>query len=176
MWLPILKTFQLKPGIHGVQMAPKGSKKPRTTNAIAFAKEEMGIEFVPWDAYPGGYLVEYEGMRGTVYADVWTEIALVKQGRRRTTYHSFGPEGCPAASDGVSWNAWRQSLLKDDILAAPDRAGVRFAIKIQTARAMRHTGKEDSSSKYRHFGIKERYKMTMMQTIPNSPARDAAAA
>lgn len=174
VWLPVLKTFQLKPGVHGVRMAPKGGRVPRTSQAIAFAKEDMGVEFVPWEAYPDGYLVEYEGDRGIVYADVWTEISLVKKGQRRSTYHSFGTEGCPAIKDGVPWDAWRLSLLTKGVLREPDRVGMRQALKIQSARAMRHISKEDSSSKYRHFGIKERYKLDKMQNTPAMPTKKAA--
>jgi len=133
-WLPVVKPFHWHPGVNGVKNGPKGSDSPDPDQARGKMARE-GWHFIPWDAFPGGYIVEYDGQRGTVYADVWMAPYVHGHGPRAVVnWEREGPD-CPAiAEDGISFNAWRRSLVTSGLVPEITRLAMARRIKIQENR------------------------------------------
>jgi hypothetical protein len=131
------------------------------------AAEEFGMVAIPFDSYPGGYLVEYAtghaGQKAVVYADVWTEIQTIPGKGGKQTKHVFNGANCPAHTDGIPFDQWRASLVTRGIVEPPSQIAMDAAIGLQSARASRHEKKESTNPVYALHGTKERYKLDKMR-------------
>lgn len=138
--LPSLRRFKIKPGVRGVQTGKAQGDGPIWTgakarlegdgwlfiphNAIAAAKGKRGI--VAFGAkVPGGYLVRYDGKRGTIYADAWSRPVSVPGGKIVWEY------------DQAGFNAFRRDLVKRGIIPAPTERAINVLIRRQEHRARR---------------------------------------
>lgn len=63
-WLPWLSKLSADPGVSNVDQGGD-------TAAAEVAKRRRGWTIIPWDAEPGGYVVAYDGVAGTVHLSKW---------------------------------------------------------------------------------------------------------
>lgn len=134
--LPVLKPFYHRPGVAGVRTGARGSG--RADIAVAMTRHlERGWVFLPWDAFPGGYVVEYEGVRGPVFLDVFTEPHRMNRSKP-ITICSYDTPGCPAQEEeGISWDQWRASLVESGAIPGPSVHAIDRLIRVQTHRSER---------------------------------------
>ena len=122
-WLPILKRFQIRPGVNGVKQNRRGGAD------WAHAKsrfESNGWRFIMPEEVEGGYMVQYEGRGGPVYSDKWTEPRSLGQGRNARIRWEFDQEG---------YDDFRRGLK--ELIGEPDPTVIDLKTTIQERRAVR---------------------------------------
>jgi hypothetical protein len=109
-WLPRLKKFFHMPGVNGVGTGKRGTNKPNLDRAILKLAKE-GWTRIPWDAFPDGYIVEFDGARGTIYASVFMYPEVVGSGDRATLTWDWQHPKSIAAKKAITYNDFRRSLV-----------------------------------------------------------------
>lgn len=134
--LPVLKPFMHRPGVAGVRTGARGTG--RADIAVAMVKHrEQGWVFLDWDTFPGGYVVEWEGVRGPVFLDVFTEPREVRRSKP-VTLCEYNTPGCPAqVEESITWDQWRLSLVTEGHIPGPSSFAVERLIRLQGNRAER---------------------------------------
>jgi hypothetical protein len=122
-WLPVLKRFELRPGLNGVKVNRRGGVD--YVNAKA-RFESNGWTFILPEEIDGGYLVEYEGRRGPVYSDRFTTPRALGMGSGARIVWDF---------DRDAFNDWRRELKER--LGEPDPSVIDMKSTIQRKRSER---------------------------------------
>ena len=123
-WLPILKRFQLRPGLNGVRTGRRGAGVDYINAKARF--ESNGWTFILPEDVEGGYLVEYEGTRGPVYSDRFTTPRALGMGRGARVGWDF---------DREAYTEFRRSLVER--LGPIDPSVIDLKSTIQQKRAVR---------------------------------------
>lgn len=134
--LPSLRKFKIRPGVHGIRQGKHdgdgadwlGTRTRRESegwvfiapNALSGSVQAFG------EPVPGGYVVQYNGQRGTIYADAWS-APVMRPGAKKITW----------IADNTGFAMFRRALIKQAIIAPPDRMVVDALIRVQEQRAGR---------------------------------------
>jgi hypothetical protein len=121
-WLPLIKKFALRPGVNGVKQTRKGVDY--LNSKVTF--EQNGWTFIMPEDVDGGYLVEYEGRWGKVYADKWSTPRSLGPGQNAKIIWDH---------DREAWNDFRRSLVPK--LGPPDPSIIDMKVTLQGKRARR---------------------------------------
>lgn len=108
-WLPMLSTLRADPGVANVDQGGD-------TAAAEVAKRRRGWTIIPWDAEPGGYVVAYDGVAGTVHMSKW-ELPKVVAGQTRIE------------SDEEGYWAFCRRLVVDGYIELPDADFINIQIE-----------------------------------------------
>ncbi len=108
-WLPMLSTLRADPGVGNVD-------KDGNTDAAEVAKRRRGWTVIPWDAEPGGYVVAYDGVAGTVHMSKW-ELPKVVAGQTRIE------------SDEEGYWAFCRRLVVNGYIELPDADFINIQIE-----------------------------------------------
>lgn len=165
--LPILTKFLLRPGLNGVRARPSGGIDYSETRGIY---QDRGWIFLPTDIIKGGYLREYQGRGGKVYADRWTTPRSLGGGSRVVW-----------DIDHKGYNAFRRGLVEDGTIAKPDPVIYDFLLAQYTRRIqyeqqkghLPHVGKsiaKNEEKKEALIEIKKTKKPTKRKTKKAPPA------
>lgn len=122
-WLPRLKRFSLTPGVNGIRQDRRGGVDYGSTKA---SFERRGWTFIMPEDVPGGYMVEFEGRWGKVYADKWTHPRALGVGASAKIIWD---------RDDEAYNDFRRSLMER--LGQPDPSVIDFRETLQSKRAKR---------------------------------------
>jgi hypothetical protein len=122
-WLPRLKRFTLTPGVNGIAQDRRGGVDYRNAKSRF---EQRGWTFIMPEDVPGGYMVEYEGRWGKVYADKWSHPRPLGAGDNAKILWDHDAEG---------FNDFRRSLVER--LGPPDPSVIDFRETIQAKRVKR---------------------------------------
>ena len=128
-WVPWLSKLQADPGVSNVDQGGD-------TAAAEVAKRRRGWTVIPWDAEPGGYVVAYDGVAGTVHLSKW-EIPKMVAGQTRIQ----GDE------DGY-W-AFCRRLVTDGYIERPDADFINIQIERQEKKVSEWREKAPSSPFHR---------------------------
>ena len=165
--LPILTKILLRPGLNGVRARPSGGIDYSETRGIY---QDRGWIFLPTDIIKGGYLREYQGRGGKVYADRWTTPRSLGGGSRVVW-----------DIDHKGYNAFRRGLVEDGTIAKPDPVIYDFLLAQYTRRIqyeqqkghLPHVGKsiaKNEEKKEALIEIKKTKKPTKRKTKKAPPA------
>ena len=99
-WLPWLSKLSADPGVANVDQGGD-------TAAAEVAKRRKGWTIIPWDAEPGGYVVAYDGVAGTVHLSKW-EVPKMVAGQTRIQ------------GDEEGYWAFCRRLVTDGYIERPD--------------------------------------------------------
>ena len=135
-WLPVLKPFFHQPGLNGVKTGKKGTNKPDIRVALVKLQEEGWVR-IPWESFPGGYIVEYEGMRGIVYGSVFAIPTVVGEGPRAVLQWDYDSPNSVAAKKDVTYNDFRRSLVEKGVIPEITRSAIRWRLDLAKNRAKR---------------------------------------
>ena len=116
--LPILTKFQLVAGLNGVKLRPGGGVDSTAARASFM---DQGWVFIDDKKIEGGYLREFEGVRGPIYVDKWTTPRVIGNGPRGRVIWDTDKEG---------YNAFRRSLLEDGTIEKPDPSALDWKIEL----------------------------------------------
>lgn len=108
-WLPMLSTLRADPGVANVDQGGD-------TAAAEVAKRRRGWTIIPWDAEPGGYVVAYDGVAGTVHMSKW-ELPKVVAGQTRIE------------SDEEGYWAFCRRLVVNGYIELPDADFINIQIE-----------------------------------------------
>ncbi len=128
-WLPMLSTLRADPGVGNVD-------KDGNTDAAEVAKRRRGWTVIPWDAEPGGYVVAYDGVAGTVHMSKW-ELPKVVAGQTRIE------------SDEEGYWAFCRRLVVDGYIKLPDADFIDLQIERQEKKVNEWAEKAPSSPYHR---------------------------
>jgi len=125
--LPILTKFQLVAGLNGVRLRPGGGVDSTAARASFM---DQGWVFIDNKAVDGGYLRQFDGMSGPIYADKWSSPRVIgNSARGRVVWDT----------DQVGYNDFRRSLLENGTIEAPDPSALDWKIELLEKRIDRKT-------------------------------------
>ena len=126
--LPKLTKFQLIAGLNGVKSRPGGGVDATVARV---AMMDKGWVFVDSEkGGDGGYLREFDGIRGLVYADKWATPRRLGGGTMARVVWDH---------DTAGFDAFRRSLLEDGTIKNPDNSILDFMITLKEKRIQRKT-------------------------------------
>ena len=126
--LPMLHKFQLIAGLNGISLRPGGGIDSTAARA---AFMDQGWTFISSDkAGEGGYLREFDGVRGSIYVDKWTSPRKIGHGTTAKVIWDQDIEG---------YNDFRRSLLQDGTVNPPDQSALDWKIELLEKRINRKT-------------------------------------
>ena len=135
-WLPVLKKWFHMPGVNGVGTGRKGTKRPNLDRAILKLAKE-GWTRVPWNAFPGGYIVEFDGQRGVIYASVFMYPSVVGDGDKATLQWDWDHPESVASKKAIGYNDFRRSLVTRGIIPTLTRRTRKRVVDVAKNRAKR---------------------------------------
>ena len=128
-WLPWLSKLSADPGVSNVDQGGD-------TAAAEVAKRRRGWTIIPWDAEPGGYVVAYDGVAGTVHLSKW-EVPKQVAGQTRIQ------------GDEEGYWAFCRRLVTDGYIERPDPDFINVQIERQTKKVDEWREKAPSSPFHR---------------------------
>jgi len=143
-WLPYLSVLAADPGVANV--GGDGD-----TAAAEVAKRRKGWTLIPWDAEPGGYVVAYDGVAGTVHLSKW-EHPKVVAGQTRIQ------------SDEEGYWAFCRRLVVDGYIERPDPDFITLQIERQEKKVDEWREKAPSSPYHRDALALEESLLEAMRT------------
>ena len=128
-WLPWLSKLSADPGVSNVDQGGD-------TAAAEVAKRRRGWTIIPWDAEPGGYVVAYDGVAGTVHLSKW-EVPKQVAGQTRIQ------------GDEEGYWAFCRRLVTDGYIERPDADFINIQIERQQKKVDEWREKAPSSPFHR---------------------------
>lgn len=128
-WVPMLSEMPADPGVSNVD-------KDGNTDAAEVAKRRRGWTVIPWEAEPGGYVIAYDGVAGTVHMSKW-ETPKVVAGQTRIE------------SDEEGYWAFCKRLVSDGYIELPDPDFLNIQIERQEKKVAEWAEKAPSSPFHR---------------------------
>ena len=162
-WVPWLSKLLADPGVSNVDQSGD-------TAAAEVAKRRRGWTIIPWDAEPGGYVVAYDGVAGTVHLSKW-ELPKLVAGQTRIQ------------SDEEGYWAFCRRLVTDGYIERPDRDFINIQIERQEKKVDEWREKAPSSPFHREALANEealldgmRAAMERLYSLPAATDDEAPAA